>query len=67
MFGLTRREQRWKAEQQAAETVLGFLAVVAKSAAEVRVAEANAEMAAELRKLREENEALRTAQKKGGE
>lgn len=25
MFGLTRREQRWKAEQQAAELVVGLL------------------------------------------
>ena len=24
MFGLSRREQRWKAEQKAAETLLGF-------------------------------------------
>lgn len=43
MFGLTKREQRWKAEQQAAEAVLGFAQAVVQAHAEVRIAEANAE------------------------
>jgi hypothetical protein len=55
MFGLTRREQRWKAEQQAAEIVLGFAATVVRSAADVRIAEAEAEV----ERLRKENIELR--------
>lgn len=55
MFGLTRREQRWKAEQQAAELVVGLVGLVAVSAAKVREAEALAEAKAkdvELERLR---------------
>ena len=51
MFGLTRREQRWKAEQKAAETVLGFAAAVAQASASVD--------ADELKRLRADNERLR--------
>lgn len=40
MFGLTRREQRWKAEQQAAELLVGLIATTVKSAAKVAEAEA---------------------------
>ena len=40
MFGLTKREQRWKAEQKAAETIFGFVAEIAKASAEARIAEA---------------------------
>ena len=36
MFGLTRREQRWKAEQQAAELLVGLVSVAIKSAAQVK-------------------------------
>ena len=58
MFGLTKREQRWKAEQQAAETLAGLAAVAIRGAAEVRVAEAQVD-AAELSSLRTENANLR--------
>lgn len=57
MFGLTKREQRWKAEQKAAETLLGFVSCVAHSAAEVRAAEALAD-SSELARLRQENVSL---------
>jgi NTP pyrophosphatase (non-canonical NTP hydrolase) len=57
MFGLTKREQRWKADQQAAELLLGFVGTTVKAAAAVRVAEAEAD-AAELKRLREENAGL---------
>ena len=39
MFGLSRREQRWKAEQRAAETLCGLVASVVASAAAVRAIE----------------------------
>ncbi len=39
MFGLTKREQRWKAEQQAAEVVVGLLGVVIQAAAKTRQTE----------------------------
>lgn len=41
MFGLTKREQRWKAEQQAAELLVGLAQVIVRAAADVRIAEAN--------------------------
>lgn len=44
MFGLTKREQRWKAEQQAAELLVGLAQVVVRAAADVRMAESNAEL-----------------------
>lgn len=49
MFGLTKREQRWKAEQRAAE----LLAAVFKDVVALRIAETNAEA------LKVENERLR--------
>jgi hypothetical protein len=57
MFGLTKREQRWKAEQQAAELVVGLARAVVRANAEIRIAEANAE----LERLRKENAELRAA------
>lgn len=57
MFGLTKREQRWKAEQQAAE-LLAMIGVAAiKATAEIEVARANADD--EVKRLREEVAALR--------
>jgi hypothetical protein len=53
MFGLTKREQRWKAEQRAAEVLAALAGTAMKAAAEVRVAEAQAD-AAELARLRTE-------------
>lgn len=58
MFGLTRREQRWKAEQQAAEVLAELAGTALRAAAEVRVAEANS-CVAELGRLRDENTELR--------
>lgn len=42
MFGLTKREQRWAAEQKAVETILGFAGqvVAAKAASNVQTFEA---------------------------
>ena len=51
MFGLTKREQRWKAEQQAAEVLVGLVAVTVQAAANVRVAEAQTDEE-ELKRLR---------------
>ena len=58
MFGFTKREQRWKADQQAAEVLLVLIGSVVKAAAEVRVAEARTDTE-ELARLREENANLR--------
>ena len=58
MFGLTKREQRWKAEQQAAEVLAGLAAVVIRGEADARVAEAQTD-AAERARLRTENAELR--------
>ena len=58
MFGLTRREQRWKAEQQAAEALAGLVAVVIRGEADARISEAQTD-AAELARLRAENAELR--------
>jgi hypothetical protein len=49
MFGLTKREQRWKAEQRAAELLVGLAQSTVRAAADVRVAEANAERTADAR------------------
>lgn len=51
MFGLTKREQRWKADQAAAQTLVDLVAVVIQSEASVRVAEAKTD-ADELARLR---------------
>lgn len=40
MFGLTKREQRWKAEQQAAEVIAILAAVAIRCVADARIAEA---------------------------
>ena len=58
MFGLTKREQRWKAEQLAAETLTAFAGGALQAAAQIRVAEAQTD-AAELARLRAENAELR--------
>jgi hypothetical protein len=63
MFGLTRREQRWKAEQKAAETLIPLIAATVQAAAEIRVAEANTD-AAELERLRAEVARLTAALKR---
>lgn len=57
MFGLTKREQRWKAEQQAAELLAGLAQTAVRAAADIRIAEANCE----LERLRKENAELRAA------
>lgn len=53
MFGLTRREQRWKAEQQAAELLVGLASIAIQAAATVNLAE--------LQRLRAENDELKRA------
>lgn len=45
MFGLTKREQRWKAEQQAAEVLAGLAVAALQANAQVRVAEAKTDEA----------------------
>ena len=51
MFGLTKREQWWKAEQQAGEALAALAAVAIKARADVAVAEAQTD-ACELARLR---------------
>lgn len=58
MFGLTKREQRWKAEQQAAEVLVAITGVALRAAADIRIAEAK-NNADELERLRTENNELR--------
>jgi nitrate reductase cytochrome c-type subunit len=58
MFGLTRREQRWKADQQAAELLVSLATTAVRASAEVRVAEAKTD-ASEMELLRAENLELR--------
>ena len=58
MFGLTKREQRWKAEQQAAEVLAELAGTALRAAADVRVAEAKTD-AEELARLRAANGELR--------
>lgn len=52
MFGLTKREQRWKAEQQAAEMLAGLVAVAIRGSADASIAQAQADTA-ELARLRD--------------
>ena len=66
MFGLTRREQRWKAEQKAAEALIPLIAATVQAAAEIRVAEANTD-AAELERLRAEVARLTAALKRAND
>ena len=56
MFGLTKREQRWKAEQQAAEVFAGLAAVAIRGVTDARVAEAkvDVEELAQLRTARDD-------------
>ena len=42
MFGLTKREQWWKAEQRAAELFIPLVATIVRAESEARVAEAHA-------------------------
>jgi hypothetical protein len=51
MFGMTKREQRWKADQQAAEVLAGLIAATVQATAQIRVAEAQTDTA-ELARLR---------------
>ena len=70
MFGLTRREQRWKAEQKAAEALIPLISATVRAAAEIRVAEATAEAtadAAELERLRAEIARLTAALKRAND
>lgn len=60
MFGLTKREQRWKAEQQAAEVLADLAKTVVQARAQVAMAEAQTD-ADELAKLRVDNDRLRAA------
>lgn len=53
MFGLSKREQRWAAEQKAAELLVSLAVSVVKARAEIQVAEAQSDTA-ELKKLRAE-------------
>ena len=63
MFGLTKREQRWKADQEAATLLVALVSTVIKARAEMDVAESNAKAIAdtlELEQLRAENLRLQT-------
>jgi hypothetical protein len=60
MFGLTYREQRWAAEQKAAECLLDLAKTAIQARAEIAVAEAQTD-AAELTRLRAETAKLRAA------
>ena len=62
MFGLTRREQRWKAEQQAAELLVGLAVAAINARAQVEIAEAQSARDKELADLRSEVAALRAQQ-----
>lgn len=56
MFGLTKREQRWKAEQRAAETLADVVKAALYAKAQVAASEVRVE---EIEALRAENERLR--------
>ena len=58
MFGMTYREQRWKAEQQAAEVFAPMAIQAMRTIAEVEVAKSQVD-ANELMRLRAENIELR--------
>lgn len=62
MFGLTRREQRWKAEQQAAELLVGLAVSAINARAQVEIAEAQSARDKEIADLRAEVAALRAQQ-----
>ena len=63
---MTRREQRWKAEQKAAEALIPLIAATVKAAAEIRVAEANTD-SEELERLRAEVVRLTAALKRAND
>lgn len=50
MFGLSKREQRWKAEQKAAESLITLAAVAIKANADVEIAKAKAKEAEALKR-----------------
>ncbi len=52
MFGLTRREQRWKADQEAAAPLVSLASTAILANAQIQVAEAHAN--SEVTALREE-------------
>lgn len=56
MFGLTKREQRWKADQRAAETLAGVVKAALHAATQVAASEVQV---TELEALRAENARLR--------
>lgn len=58
MFGLTQREQRWAAEQRAAELLVDVACAAIKASADIQVAEAQSD-ASELKALRAENKRLK--------
>jgi hypothetical protein len=58
MFGLTYREQRWKAEQKLAELLAPLVRLAIENGAAIRIAESQAD-ANELAALREENARLK--------
>lgn len=62
MFGLTRREQRWKAEQQAAELLVGLATAAINARVQIAIAEAQSDRDKELAELRAEVAALREKQ-----
>jgi hypothetical protein len=63
MFGLTRREQYWKAQERAAEIAAGLAAVAIKSVADTEIARAKVN-AQELESLRAEVAAYRAQESK---
>jgi hypothetical protein len=61
MFGLTKREQRWKAKQALAETLLGFAGTVVSAAAKAKAVQVAVD-SVELGRLHEEVKRLRTVE-----
>lgn len=59
MFGLSEREQRWKAEEKAAEIMVAFAERVLSLAVDARIAEAHL-ATAELARLKTEVAELRS-------
>ena len=63
MFGLTKREQRWKADQAAAELLVSLAQTAIKAKADIAIAEANNAKDDEIKALREEINELKAAMK----
>lgn len=57
MFGLTKREQWWKAQQQAGEALAALAAVALRTRADVDIAQAAVD-SSELQRAREESKVL---------